>query len=179
MAKRKNTQKPNSIDNPYYLSAARIRKVATELIDEMTWGMAERNIPTPYDYELKTDEATVELRRAIEKYIATMQDERLPYEAPDSVIATDDDPLGEVQEVMTRINGLFRLDKETWAELDRFIDEEGDAVIKEYGLEEGDLDDGAFAITAWIASLAKKAEREKQPQVDAAVRHLLEPSTPA
>jgi hypothetical protein len=87
-ATKENIRKPNFIDNPYYLSAARIRKVATE---QMTMTMACRNIPTPYNYELKTDEATVELRQAIEKYIARMQDERLPYEAPDSVIVADDE----------------------------------------------------------------------------------------
>ena len=40
--------------------------------------MACRKIPTPYKYELETDEATVELRRAIQKYIATMQDNGSP-----------------------------------------------------------------------------------------------------
>jgi hypothetical protein len=199
MATKENIRKPNSVDNPYYLSAARIRKVASKLIEQMTMSMACRKIPTPYNYELKTDEATVELRRAIQKYIARMQDERLPYEAPDSMIvrddkatgknirksnprtatatATSDDPLGECQEVVKRVHGLGRLEKDTWAELDKFIAEQGDAVAKEYGLE-GDLDDG-MDIMLWIAYLCKDAERASQPQVDAVVRHLLEPSTPA
>jgi hypothetical protein len=90
MATKENIRRSNS-DNPYYLSAVGIRKVATELIDQMTMTMACRNIPTPYDYELKTDEATVELKQEIEKYIARMQDERLPYEAPDRVIVADDE----------------------------------------------------------------------------------------
>lgn len=40
--------------------------------------MACRNIPTPYDYELKTEEATVELKQEIEKCIARMQDDGCP-----------------------------------------------------------------------------------------------------
>ena len=92
--------------------------------------------------------------------------------------ATSDDPLGEYQEVIKRVHGLGRLEKETWAEVDKSIAEQGDAVAKEYGLEEGDLD-GGLGIMAWIASLCKDAERANQPQVDAAVRHLLDLSTPA
>jgi hypothetical protein len=101
MATKENIRKPNSVDNPYYLSAAGIRKVATELIEQMTMTMACRNIPTPYDYELKTDEATVELKQEIEKYIVRMQDERLPYEAPESVIVAadeDDDEDGATED---------------------------------------------------------------------------------
>jgi hypothetical protein len=63
-------------------------------------------------------------------------------------------------------------------EFDKFVAEQGPAVIKEYGLEEGDLDDGGLAIAAWIASLVKDAEREKQPHVDATIRYL-DPSTSA
>lgn len=90
MATKENIRELN-FDNSYYLSAAGIRKVATELVEQMTMTMACRNIPTPYHCELKTDEATVELKREIEKYIARMQDERLPYEAPDGVIVADDE----------------------------------------------------------------------------------------
>lgn len=100
MATKENIRKPNSIDNPYYLSAAKIRKVATELIEEMTMMMACRKIPTPYDYELKTDKATVELRQEIEKYIARMQDERLPYEADD----TDDDEDDATEDPFTAVS---------------------------------------------------------------------------
>jgi hypothetical protein len=98
MATKENIRKSHSVDNPYYLSAAGIRKVATELVEQMTMTMACRKIPTPYDYELKTDEATVELRQEIEKYIARMQDERLPYEAPDSVIVADDEEDGATED---------------------------------------------------------------------------------
>jgi hypothetical protein len=97
MATKENIRKRNSVANPYYLSAAGIRKVATELIDQMTMMMACRNIPTPYDYELKTDKATVELKQEIEKYIARMQDDRLPYEAPDSVNGIQVVPTGKRQ----------------------------------------------------------------------------------
>ena len=85
--------------------------------------------------------------------------------------APANDPLGEEHGLMKRINGLFRLEEETWAELDKFVAEQGDAVVKKYELEEGDLD-GALAIAAWIASLAEDAERETQPQVDASIRYL-------
>jgi hypothetical protein len=42
--------------------------------------MAIYELPQPYPEELETDEATIELRQAIEKYIARMQCERLPLE---------------------------------------------------------------------------------------------------
>ena len=44
MATKENIRRSNS-DNPYYLSAVGIRKVATELIDQMTMTMACRNSP--------------------------------------------------------------------------------------------------------------------------------------
>jgi hypothetical protein len=64
---------------PQYLSPEQIRGVATDQVDWLTNHLAAHKIPQPYKYELETDEATVELRRAIEKYIARMQDERKPY----------------------------------------------------------------------------------------------------
>jgi hypothetical protein len=91
MPTKENVRTVNSVGNPYHLSAAGIREVATKLVDQVIMTMACRNIPTPYDYELETDEATVELRQEIEKYIARMQVERLSYDAPDSVIVADDE----------------------------------------------------------------------------------------
>lgn len=64
-----------------YLSQEEIREVATEIVGTITAvELPVRRIPQPYSEELETDEATIELRRAIEKYIARMQDEREPYE---------------------------------------------------------------------------------------------------
>ena len=91
--------------------------------------------------------------------------------------ATSNDPLGEEQGPMKQIYGLFRLEEATWAEFGKFVAEQGDAVVKEYGLEEGDLD-GGLGIAAWIAYLCIDAERASQPQVDAAIRYL-DPSTSA
>lgn len=81
------------------------------------------------------------------------------------------DPLGGEQAVMNRIDGLFVMEQDTWSELDAFVANRHDAILKEYELEEGDLD-GGLAIAAWIASLVKDAERSQQPQVDAAIRYL-------
>lgn len=91
--------------------------------------------------------------------------------------ATSNDPLGEENAVMKRIDGLFRLDAKTWTELDTFVAEQGSAITKDYGLEEGDLD-GGLGIMAWIASLAREVERKQQRGVDAAIQYL-DPSTPA
>jgi hypothetical protein len=63
-----------------YLSQEEIRDAADHIVDHITGvELACRNIPQPFPEELETDEATVELRQAIEKYIARMQDEREPY----------------------------------------------------------------------------------------------------
>ena len=61
------------------LSKSQIRVVASQLLATLAEGLACLEIPQPYKYEMETDPPTVELRQAIEKYIATMQDERLPY----------------------------------------------------------------------------------------------------
>jgi hypothetical protein len=63
-----------------YLSQPEIREVATSIVGTITEvELSTRRIPQPYPEELETDEATIELRQAIEKYIARMQDERKPY----------------------------------------------------------------------------------------------------
>jgi hypothetical protein len=69
----------NTLKTAQYLSREEIREVATELVDFLTDMLAGYQIPQPYEDELETDEATVELRNAIEHYIARMQDERAPY----------------------------------------------------------------------------------------------------
>jgi hypothetical protein len=58
------------------------------------------------------------------------------------------------------------------ADFNKFVAEESPAIIKKYGLEEGDLDGGGLALMAWIASLVKDVERAGQSQVDAAIRYL-------
>jgi hypothetical protein len=78
--------------------------------------------------------------------------------------------------VTKKFEGLSRLDRETWAELNKFVADEGPAVVKRYGLKRGDLD-GGLAIAAWLASLVEDAERASQPRVDSAIRHL-DPSIP-
>lgn len=85
--------------------------------------------------------------------------------------ATSNDPLGGDKVLRKRISGLFGLEAETWAECDKFIADQNPALLKEYGLEEGDLD-GGLGIMAWIASLTKDAEREQQPRVDSAIQYL-------
>jgi hypothetical protein len=84
---------------------------------------------------------------------------------------TSYDPLGEYQGVTKKVEGLSQLDRETWAEFNKFVSEQGPAVVKKYGLKNRDLG-GGLAIAAWLASLVEDAERASQPRVDAAIRHL-------
>lgn len=90
---------------------------------------------------------------------------------------TSNDPLGEENAVMKRIDALFQLDTQTWTDLDTFVAEQGPAITKDYELEEGDID-GGLGIAFWIASLVKDTERAQQSQVDAAIEYL-DPSASA
>lgn len=85
--------------------------------------------------------------------------------------AAHSDPLDDYQAVMEKVRCLFRLDRETWAEVDEFVSEQSEPLTQKYGLEDDELD-GGLAIMAWIASMCRDAERVHQPQVDATIRYL-------